>query len=315
LFAALVAVQAQRAEGVETLLKSLPGHDPHGKEAALRLSSLFPWVGELLFFPRPRLKVNLGEGDSEGSSKLFKKTAYVSEGILQDLLNPKKESMAQEWKRGLFLQKNSFWMKEQERERLPQAWQTLSRDALAVQQVFCTERVTRVSVDRQSQFSSVYLVARTSWSADCGLWLMVEAEAQRQAQVASLLAELGERGIGAERSSGYGGFTLKALPLSQWLSRPTQGKGHGLLLSRYNPTTAELEAGVLKGNASYELVDVGGWFYAQGQRAQRRQRLRLIEAGSVLNVSAAALHGRLVDVRPVPDFPHPVYRSGLALTL
>ena len=91
-----------------------------------------------------------------------------------------------------------------------------------------------------------------------------------------------------------------------------------MTLARYSPTLAELQAGVLGADAAYELVDVGGWLWTPTGAAQRRKRTRLLEVGSVL-VANGPVVGRLVDARPeyekIGAPPHPVYRSGVALTI
>ncbi len=93
-----------------------------------------------------------------------------------------------------------------------------------------------------------------------------------------------------------------------------------MTLGRYNPTEEELKAGVLGEGASYELVDVGGWLISPDGPAQRRKRVRMIEAGSVLmQPDGMTVTGRIVDVRPEYEQEggpeHPVYRSGIALTV
>jgi CRISPR/Cas system CSM-associated protein Csm4 (group 5 of RAMP superfamily) len=91
-----------------------------------------------------------------------------------------------------------------------------------------------------------------------------------------------------------------------------------MTLARYLPQDQEVAAGVLGPEASYELVQIGGWLHSPDAAAQRRRRVRMIETGSVLAQPAGiALVGRMVDVRPVyvqaGAPPHPVYRAGFAL--
>jgi CRISPR-associated protein Csm4 len=325
MFSALVAVQAQRDSSLlGTLLAGLPlEKDPSG-ETSLRLSSCFPLVNGVLFFPRPKMSIN-----ASVDGKLLRKIRYISWGILQALLN--NEDMTayfdradrrnrdgekdQGEEKGRFIQGKIFWLRADEQKKLPDAWGQLSADDLAEQVVYHSEGVTRVNIDRATNYSTVYQVARTTFAPHCGLWLMVEAEAAHQDHVQMLLEELQETGIGAERSSGYGSFILSPLTLLPELARTSDHAGHGLLLSRYNPTLSELRAGVLGDNASYDLVDVGGWMYSAGYPGQLRQRVRMIEAGSVLDTSSGQqITGRVLDVRP-PQFSHAVYRSGIALTL
>jgi len=327
LFSALVALQAQRNPvQLSALLAGLPMGDD-SQVAPLRLSSCFPVVGQVAFFPRPRLKVKFPDDDGMDKKpenridgKVLKKIQYVSAGVLERLLAEKDMAeFLRPHKKGCFIQGRHFWLMPEEQKQLPKAWQSLPVAQLAEQEVYKHEAVTRVSIDRLTHFSSVYQVARTTFAEHCGLWVMVEADTDRQTLVHSLLDDLQETGIGAERSSGYGSFKLTDLPLSEAMTKPTEGRGRGLLLSRYNPTSAELQAQVLGEKASYEVIDVGGWVYSAGQPGQRRQRVRMLEAGSVLDMrQLERVNGRIVDVRrtyPTAQFPHPVYRSGIALTL
>jgi len=91
-----------------------------------------------------------------------------------------------------------------------------------------------------------------------------------------------------------------------------------MTLSRYNPTKDEIDGGVLHEGASYELVDVGGWLASPDGPAQRRKRVRMIEAGSVL-VAPVPVVGQIVNVCPEYEQSvapqHPVWRSGIALTV
>ena len=136
-----------------------------------------------------------------------------------------------------------------------------------------------------------------------------------------LLDLLGDSGLGGRRSSGSGAFAWRVgAPLAVDIG--ASGK-RVVLLSRYLPRPNELAA--LRSNESaYRLVNVGGWLFSPGEMSQRRQRVRMIVEGSVIDAGAGALRGRIVDVRP--DYsksgphpllgagvgtPHPVYRSGL----
>ncbi|MEI7771839.1 MAG: hypothetical protein WCI67_17740, partial [Chloroflexales bacterium] len=134
-------------------------------------------------------------------------------------------------------------------------------------------------------------------------------------------------GLGGRRSSGAGAFIWRRGPdLAFDLG---EAGGRQVLLSRYLPRADELEA-LRSERASYQLVNVGGWLYSTGKPAQRRQRVRMVAEGAVLDGAAITgpLRGMVLDVRPkyAAEKPHPqlgsgngtnhpVYRSGLALAL
>ncbi|GAB4415198.1 MAG: type III-A CRISPR-associated RAMP protein Csm4 [Anaerolineae bacterium] len=287
-----------------------------------RLSSVFPCVGDLLLFPMPRLGVNLSRLDRPGMTKTVRKLQYVSAEILGRLL---RGQPMDDWlpensatSKGLWLQGGRVWISDQERQLLPADWQKLSADVLKTKRIWKVDRVPRVAVDRVTNSSQIYHVGRTTFASGCGLWFLADVEPEQEDWFTNLLQHLGDRGLGGERSAGYGAFTVEqmkapALP-------PVDRVPRVMTLSRYNPTKEEWEAGVLGEGASYDLVDVGGWLISPDGPAQRRKRVRMIEAGSVLvQPEGMTVTGRIVDVRPEyqqdggPE--HPVYRSGIALTV
>ncbi len=313
LFAALVAVllDLEGQEAVQAFVKSLP-----------RLSSVFPYAGDLLLFPMPRVRIISQQPAQPGMVKVLKKLQYVSPGILVQLLSgapmdawlPKIDGTAQ----GLLLQDGKVWISRQEVQQLPPGWQKLDDETLAQKAIWKTQRVPRVTVDRVTNSSQIYHVGRTTFAPGCGLWFLADVDTQQQSLLDSLLLHLGDRGLGGERSAGYGAFEVEGVaapPLPDVAQAPRV-----MTLSRYNPTEAELKAGVLGEQASYELVDVGGWLASPDGPAQRRRRVRMIEVGSVLmQPPGITITGQIVDVRPqyeqsgAPE--HPVYRSGVALTV
>lgn len=320
LFAALVSamVELRGEQETEQFLTRWPRE---GQTAIppFRLSSLLPNVGNLPLFPMPRLRVNLNDSSHQTSTKALKKLAYVSPEILRRLLanQPMGKWLPEDnpsTSPGLLLHSGRVWIADSERSHLPNEWRTKSPAALQQMHIWSTERVPHVALDRQSDSSTIYHVGRTAFAPDCGLWLLAQIE-QDEALLENLLEVLADRGIGGRRASGQGGFSVVTMQTPDLPTTPSPRRW--LTFSRYNPTLAELEAGVLGQDASYELVDIGGWLWSPQGPAQRRRRVRLIEAGSIL---AAPAIGRLVDVRPTyasprGDLPHPVYRSGVALTI
>lgn len=306
LFSALVATLASvDVARVETFLAEFP---PYGKTPPLRLSSVFPMVGELPLFPRPRIKFQpKKDKQSQASSgKIFKKISYVSPSILLKLVNGEHtDDLLNDGDSGNFLQNGEIWLTAEEKKSLPEDFQKPQA------YVWKIELVPRVTVDRVTQQSNVYQVGRTVFSSGCGLWFMAEVrDDETQQLLERLLKELGDTGIGGERSAGYGGFISYSMPAPPL---PKASEGYSLLLSRYNPTVQELATPLLQqARCSYDIVDVGGWTGTPNVQAQKRRRVRMLEAGSVVY---GQVTGQLVDVTPSNEFKHPVYRSGIALTV
>lgn len=279
-------------------------------------SSVFPFVGEIPLLPMPRLRVSLKQTDDTGGRKGLKRLRYVSPRIFSALLSG--TALDDQWSSGkprVALQGGMVWLHEDDIPLLPGHMQGLEADTLRDERVWDTGTVPRVAIDRQTGQSNIFLAGRTVYAEDCGLWFAAEIQ-RDEALLRELLDVLGDSGIGGERSAGYGHFSVEdgfpglALP-------STRNQPRWVTLSRYHPRQEEIAGGVLRGNAAYDLVDVGGWMSGAGGPAQRRRRVRMVEAGSVLTHTRVAIPGGLVDVRPVYEngssHPHPVYRSGFAL--
>lgn len=321
LFAAMVAttVAIKGVERAAAILAPFTTVAQAPESVPFTLSSLFPRAGELPLFPIPRVRITLKAPEDRTRGKVLKKIAYVSPGILRHLLH---EDVVDRFlpadmgdSDGLMLQDGRVWITREEQKLLPKACRKLEALDLREWTVWKNNTVPRVTIDRASSSSTIFQVGRTIFNEGCGLWLLVNANHLSEF-VEELLEILGDQGIGGERSSGYGAFDVGPFEVPE-LPEPSKGD-RVMTLSRYNPTKQELAAGVLGTHASYELADVGGWLASPGNTAQRRKRMRMIEAGSILEAKHPIV-GRVVDVRPEYDLPgapdHPVYRSGLALLI
>lgn len=328
LFAALVAQAAH-------LESPAPGREPAFATPFVNgtppfvLSSLLPRLDTLILLPRPALKLPMSETQRRKIGKGFKKLRYLSPQLFADVCAGR--PFADE---PLIMQGGKVWLSREEARGLPSPWKQVSSESdeawlarLQATPIWSIEAVPRVTVDRASNTSAYYEVGRVVYALGAGLALLVRyADPEAQGQFEHLLTLLGESGLGGRRSSGYGAFAWAAGPtLALDVGAPGQ---RVVLLSRYLPREDEL-ACLQHEHAAYQLVNVGGWLFSPGQPAQRRQRIRMVAEGSVLATGATPVYGRIADVRPDyslssrehPIFkcgkgtPHPVYRSGLALTL
>lgn len=318
LFAALVAafISVEGSDNAAAFMEPfLTAEAP--QDVPFRLSSLFPRAGNLPLFPMPRVRVNLNALEDRTRGKMLKKIAYVSPGILRHLLH---EDAVDRFlpadtggSDGLMLQDGKVWITREEQKLLPETCRKLAAPDLREWTIWKNGTAPRVTIDRSSNSSTIFQVGRTVFNEGCGLWLLADVT-QYLDFLEYILDLLGDQGLGGERSAGYGGFSVEPFDVPG-LPALSQGD-RAMTLSRYNPTEGEIAAGVLGRHASYELVDVGGWLASPSGSAQRRKRVRMIEAGSILEATHPIV-GRVVDVRPEYDLSgapdHPVYRSGLAL--
>ena len=122
---------------------------------------------------------------------------------------------------------------------------------------------------------------------------------------------------------------MSAAPVTARLRRPGGEEIHlrdplhgriAWLLSRYLPARAELPACLDHESAAYRLVRVGGWARSLYGADQRRKQINLLTEGSLVAWPPSPVVGKIEDLRPEypasdGDFPHPVWRSGLAVAV
>jgi CRISPR-associated protein Csm4 len=170
----------------------------------------------------------------------------------------------------------------------------------------------RVTVDRQQSLSTLYHMGQVYFRQGCGFYLLVDDKgpdgAAHRCYLESALHTLGELGLGGRRSVGLGQFDIGP---AQEVSPPAASvpEAH-LLMSLYHPARDEVGGGILKG-ARYELIVRRGWIFSPDDASQRRRSVRMLAEGALLPWAPT---GDMLNAAPL-GFPHPVYRSGIALTL
>lgn len=150
-----------------------------------------------------------------------------------------------------------------------------------------------------------------------GLYFLLEFPTDDPALEADLrqaLALLGEEGIGGERSSGAGRFTVQEWgDLSadwQAVVNFEQGTHHSLVSLFWEDTITNNWLG---DSARYAIQERGGWIASPfSGRQLRRKKVQMLTEGSVF---AHRPQGQLADVTPQGFSKHSIYRSGLALSL
>ena len=305
LFAALVATLADL--GGEGAVEAFTAPFERGEPPFL-LTSVFPLAGNLPLLPLPDVRLVLTA--QPGSRKLLKRLRYVSPVIFRRITD-RQPMDAHLDGMGAFLQNGKAWIAAEEIDALPKEW---DRGRLGERKVWQSAAVDRVTVDRVTSASAVYRIGRTAYAPGCGLWLGVQwpgaPDLAQEAQLETLLTHLGDRGLGGERSVGYGQFTVRRQSLALDLPEAELGRP-ALTLSRYLPRADELPR-ALQGAASYHLVPVPGWLRSPGQKAQRRKQVRLLAEGSLFQPVGIGPWGRLADARPDGWGGHAIWRYGYA---
>lgn len=128
------------------------------------------------------------------------------------------------------------------------------------------------------------------------------------------LALLGEEGLGADRSSGYGRFAVEAAEAFA----PSLGTGMRLCLSLCRPTRDEIARGLLAEPARWDTVVRGGWVTSPGAASLRKRDLRMLTEGAMVQDLGADVVGDappVLEARPELGLGHDVYRSGVAIAV
>ncbi len=313
IFSALIARLAilQNAAAVESWVSPFLAADP-----PLLLTSLFPFAGKVLFFPLP-LAAALPDGKllpADIRPKDLKRVQFVSESLYRQLISGK--SLVELQGSSHPLQGGKVWVSKAELDHLPVAFRTQGED-----RIWEIEKRPRVTVERTSNKSALFHVGAVHFARQCGLWLGVQWVKEspfHQKWLTNLLYDLGEAGLGAERSVGYGKGEFQH---SGQLTLPDLRQAW-TSLSRYLPRAEEMEAFTFE-RAAWKIQAVGGWLVSPQKSGQRRRVINMVQEGATLGVppSCRPPYGRLVDVRPRyrsgVEYPieHPVYRSGFTVAV
>lgn len=287
--------------------------DDQPLDPPLLLSSCYPYIGDVLLLPCPRLRLPLHD-DVEGRRKLLKNLAYVSPTIFRLILEQGEHTLEEylNWADGSAGAKGALLMGGQ-------VWAAHADGTFPRHDAFWhVDTTPHVTVDRLRESSAYYQVGQVRFAETCGLYVLCQERHPSAADgLLELLQRLGDSGLGGRRNQGLGAFAVAA-PTT--LELPVINDPQRLvLLSRYRPSAAEIAGGVLGKDASYDLVRVGGYLQTPDSNtaAQRRRNLRLLSEGSVIHIPPDTPPiGTICDVRPIyktAQFPHPVWRYGLAL--
>jgi CRISPR-associated protein Csm4 len=321
LFAAIVAAWRilDGPQAIQERLQGFPTPENPTSEPPFVLSSTFPYVGDVLFLPRPL--VSMSRKGRQLSTRQWKQVRYVSIGRMLDIIQQR--GPASRIERDELLQEGALWATKGECNRLRDQFREKDLFNFRVWQSGDNAMVPRVTVDRITSASAVYFCGRILFHEGCGLYCLVRYNrANYQSYVERALCFLADAGIGGRRNQGYGQFRLEPSPNESntqpsllWritMPKPQEANA-ALLLSLYHPTLAEAQAGLLQ-TASYQLLFRRGWIGSPDDGGKRRLSLCMLAEGAVLPNREQEPIGDVVDLRPA-GFPHPVYRSGLAFTI
>jgi len=307
LFAALASSLASAAS--EPVFSEWISHFTGGRPV-LVLSSAFPCLASVRFFPTPLRHSSQGEANPL-AAKTLKKVRYISEATFKEMLGGAALSLLIQ--KGLLLQNGQFLISPSEFEGLPASLRNPDLEIYSIVQR------PRVTIGRAKADSNLYHTGQVLFSEDCGLWFAVrwlQNEPALAQQLENMLKMLGDAGLGGERSSGSGQTEFSKMGE---LELPDPSGRTWVALSRYLPAEDETPALSSK-EAAYAIESVGGWIYSHGVKSERRRSINMLVEGSVLGRLDKDVPGQMADVQPVYEndaqpVGHAVWRSGFALAV
>lgn len=256
------------------------------------LTSAFPFAKNIYLFPKPMSWTD--------RSKESKSIQFVSDNIFRQII----DGNLPQFKKEQLMTGEKVWITDDEQIQLnlPDAddfniWTTSTRP--------------RVTIGSRNAGSEIWHVQTVQFNTDCGLWFAADfnGDDEIKQKIETLLRVLGDCGIGGERNAGYGLFEFDN---DTTIDLPEAICGNPFVtLSPICPQSAgQLQQMLSEDTVSYTLHPSTGWISSTGS-GDRRKRINLFTEGSVLNTPNERV-GRLVDLKPQEDYPHPVYRYGYA---
>ena len=271
LFSALFleALQSQEAEA-EALLTA-------AREGDLLISDAFPYIGELLYLPRPCEIYETGKKQSSREAlEYLLKRSYIPLSLLDRYLS------------GTY---------------------PLEDEGMGLSKLGCFG--TETQHPHRGGENRVYVRTFTFREGNGLYFLLGCGNEDISMRLMDLLEGLCYAGIGGRRST-LGNFSLKvvSLPpkLRDHLESPKLDGRPRMLLSAALPREEEL-SGALR-DASYRLIRRGAFPVWENRKSHQRRDLYVFDAGSVFRTPFA---GDVYDI--APGAPHPVYRFEVPLFL
>lgn len=279
--AALASVRAQQGmtDKIDTFLQSFT------------ISSAFPFIGDVLFLPRPmgRLAISVKDMEEHQYRKELKKVKYIELSLWKDLVNGKHIIINHSQINKEFI--------------LPDSLDSVSSPS-------SKQVIQRVTINRDIQKTEPFFFEWQYFSPSSGLFFIINADKDVLEELFHLAISLGETGLGTDKNIGGGKFQVEQATISlSNASNPTDS----MLLSTYIPTEEEMPLINLQ-TATYSILQRNG--YIAGSEIDKFQHLRkksiyMFNTGSSFK-TLVPLEGKVVDLRPDWNDAtlHSVFRSG-----
>ena len=282
--------------GEDALVSDLLPNDKPDWTPPFLISSAFPFVASVRFYPKPMLP-------SPQNRIRWKEVKWVSEGVLGAWL--KGESLAS---------KELQTLHEKTAVLLADEWEQICKDfglhSLEGIKFWAVQRVPRVVLDTVTHASSLFHFGRLIFHEGCGLFFLVRFVRDDIAEkFSAVLRLMGDEGIGGDRTTGSGNFRPQFSSAVPDFCEP-KGSQWFVNLSPLFPKPEETSS-LFADGCNYRLTIRSGWVGGVLPSSARRKTVRMVCEGSVLCGSAEKVWGKMVDVTP-NGAHHRVYRWGYA---
>ena len=230
---------------------------------AVILSSVFPFLNDELFFPRP-LNYYPKIDDYE-MIKEFKKIKFISKDYLELILHGNEVPISSINKDFIL---NGCWRNKK-----------IERDDL----IFMTNENPHIVVDRLTNSTQIFYKTEVFFAKDAGLFFLANVREDLLQKFEAVLRFLGDEGIGADRTIGKGLFEIEEI---KKFSLSTAEESNSFYsLSLYSLTESEFNS-ILPNESFYELEVRKGWVF---NNTLRRKALRVFTEGSVFKFNSSTL--------------------------
>lgn len=260
----------------------------------------------LYFFPVPERKLHFQGADDPQKRKELKKIAFLEQSLFEMVLRGEENSVELD---ELSFSKGGKLVCLGDTEDISKA------------AVFKTDLYQHVHIPRDLGEDSVpYYVEKLYFEDNAGLFTLLQVE-DKDFQKDVLLPAfrlLADNGIGTDRNTGQGHFTLEEEEQEFTLEVPNNPEMQ-LALSLYLPQKEEVGEGME--DSRYKLLRRGGWIsspQSDDHLTLRKKSVYMFTEGSFFKYQESR-QGKVVDIAPNNEklkdneIQHPVWRDGQAL--
>lgn len=263
--------------------------------SAFAISSAFPYCKNQYFLPKPigKLPIRVAGKEEQTYRKQLKGINYLEQGLWQKLMNGQQLDIEENQIIGEFL----------------------TAAPTEFTHPFKHQVTQRAKIPRESGLDvEMFFFDWTYFQKDCGFYCLLDAPQDCIEEIKSLFVQLGEWGIGSDRSVGGGKFDVTFDTIN--IETPEQTNGM-MLLSTYVPTQEE-HANIDWEQSRYSLIKRDGFIAGSNQPNLRhlwKRSVYMVNVGSLLR-TPQRIQGKVMDLAPAEtgeESLHAVYRSGKAI--